>query len=65
MYKPFVVCKFVAMVVPGHDVHQKDILGFWIEPNDFDFVTGEHPPTGKHSGWMHAKLTFPLENVDL
>lgn len=65
MYKPFVVCKFVAMVIPGHDVHQKDVLGFGVEPYDFDFVTGEHPPAGKHSGGTHSKLTFTHEKNGL
>lgn len=45
LYEPFVVCKFVAVVVPGHDVHQEYVLGFWVESCNLHFVTGEHPPT--------------------
>lgn len=46
IYEPFVVCEFVAMVIPGDNVHQEYVLGFWVESCDLHLVTGEHPPTG-------------------
>lgn len=47
MYEPFVVCEFVSMVVRRHDVHQEDVLGFWVESCDLHLVAGEHPPAGR------------------
>lgn len=46
IYEPFVVCEFVAMVIPGDNVHQEYVLGFWVESCDLHLVTGEHPPSG-------------------
>lgn len=46
MYEPFVVCEFVAMVIPGDNVHEEYVLGFWVEACDLHLVTREHPPTG-------------------
>lgn len=45
-YEPFVVCEFVAMVIPGDNVHEEYVLGFWVESCDLHLITGEHPPTG-------------------
>lgn len=42
--EPFVVCELVAVVVPGDNVHQEDVLGFRVESRDLHLVTGEHPP---------------------
>lgn len=45
-YEPFVVCKFVAVVIPGNNVHEEYVLGFWVESRDLHLVTGEHPSAG-------------------
>lgn len=45
IHQPFVVWKFVSVVVLGHKVHEEYVLGFWVESRDFHLVTGKHPPT--------------------
>lgn len=42
-YEPFVVCKFVAVVVSRNNVHEEYVLGFGVESRDLHLVTGEHP----------------------
>lgn len=43
IYEPFVVCKFVAVVISGNNVHEEYVLGFGVESRDLHLVTGEHP----------------------
>lgn len=45
-HAPFVVCKFVAVVIPGDNVHEQDVLGFRVKACDLHLVAGKHPPRG-------------------
>lgn len=49
------------MVIPGHDVHEEDVLGFGVESRDLYLVTGKHPPVGQSeekSIDVNSKNTF-------
>lgn len=41
---PFIIREFVSVVIRGYDIHQQDVLRFWVESSDLHFVTGEHSP---------------------
>lgn len=46
IHAPFVVCKFVAVVIPGDNVHEQNVLGFRVKACDLHLVAGKHPPRG-------------------
>lgn len=41
---PFIICKFISVVIRWYNIHQQNVLRFWIKSSDLHFVTGEHTP---------------------
>ena len=57
-HHPAGVVELVAAVVRRHDVHQQDVLGFFIEPVYSHFERREHPPVERKKtrrGSQHAR----------
>lgn len=41
---PFIICKFISVVVRGNNIHEKNVLRFGIKASHLHFVTRKHPP---------------------
>ncbi len=62
---PFVIGEFIAVVVRWHDIHQKNVFGFWVQPGDLHFEAWKHPSVDKYGKILqHGLRTKCVETVN-
>lgn len=58
-HHPAGIVELVAAVVRGHDVHQQDVFGFFIEAVYSHFERREHPPAERNTPGVNTPRYNP------